>query len=125
MILTTQGNNLILQKIVNKVEVQDFVLHLYSNNYIPKKSSTIHDFQELTEDKGYKQRTMHGLFWELDKGKIQAIEEIFIFTGKAEEINGWFITEGDIVIWAEQFKESFTVKRTGDKIKLNFRIGIK
>ena len=124
-IITTQGRNLILQKIVNKVEAQDFVLHLYINDYTPKKSSTIFDFQEMPEDKGYMYRTMWGLFWELNAGKVQAVEEVFIFTGKVGKVRGWFITEGDVVIWAEKFKEAFDGKRTGDKLKLNFRIGIK
>lgn len=125
MILTTQGKNLILQKIVNKVEAQDFVLHLYSNDHSPKKSSTISDFEELKEDKGYMSRTMWGLFWELTSGKVQSVQEVFTFTGRLGEVRGWFITEGDILIWAEKFKEIFEVKRNGDTLKLSFRLGLK
>ena len=123
VILTTQGKDLILQKIINKVEQQDLVLRLFTNNYDPEKSSSRWDFDEPIMN--YSFRTMWGLFWELEEGKIKAVEEIFTFEGPAGKIRGWFITEGDIVVWAEKFDKPFDVKRKGDKIKLNFRLGIK
>ena len=125
VILTKQGESILLQKIVNKIEPQNFVLHLYNNDYTPKKSSTRQNFEELSNENGYSSKTMWGLFWELSAGKIKAVEEIFSFTGKVGKVFGWFITEGDTVIWAEKFDNYFDGKRNGDKIKLNFRLGIK
>lgn len=123
VILTTLGKKLLLSRIVNNIEAEDFVLHLYSNNYNPKKSSTVSSFKEVHAP-GYKPRTMWGLFWEVKRSKVEAVDELFTFEGKAGKIIGFYITTSGVLLWAEKFKEAFDVKRSGDSIKISIRIGI-
>ena len=124
-VLTNKGKKYLLDKIVNKKETSDFILHLFINDIVPKKATTLSDLKEA-QGFGYSERILYGIFWQDSYDGLKSMEDIFTFTGKAGKVYGYYITSDDVLIFVEKFKDGpYKVKNAGDQItiKTNLVLG--
>jgi hypothetical protein len=123
-----EGEQKILEALVNKTAPETLVLRLFTNNYTPVEASTGASFTEATGS-GYSSVSLTGASWAAatagDPSYTTYPEVTFTFTGALGNVYGYYITQttSGKVMWAEVFTGGpFNVQNNGDQIKVTPRI---
>ena len=100
---------------LNRITESGLLLHLYKNNIDLKNVKEVYDFPS---------KPLYGMFWDIEKN-IAYLEEEIVFDTPVGKVYGYFITDSNILLWAEQFKDAPLDISIGAKIKFNIRIVVK
>ena len=103
--------------------IRGTTLRLFTNDRAPKDGDSSDDYKE--PDSGYRPIGLHDSDWKLTGDKAAASAQRFEFTGKGQEIRGWFLTKGSVLIHAERMKEPFLPRIAGDWLEVKAWLEIK
>lgn len=120
-VLTHQGREYLLRKIIGKEPQGDLILRLFRNNYHPRPGSAITTFKEV-EGGGYAPRVMWGVLWDEKATHFENVET-FEFEDKAGRVYGYYVTGRGQLIFAERFDDApYEVQVKGDKIEVKIKM---
>lgn len=121
LVVPDQGENIILEAIVNKTAPQNLVLKLYTNDVTPGESDDEGDYTEASSY-GYSPVTLTGASWgAASGGSIAYAQQTFTFTGALGNVYGYFIVQAvsGKLVWAERFAGApYNIVNNGDQIKV-------
>ena len=127
-VLTGLGKDVLLEKVINIKASSDLVLHLFSNNIIPKQKDTLDRYKEV-ENGGYVPIVLWGGEWEEKELVAHSFfieKRVFIFNDKIGNVYGYYITSGNSkLIWAERFTDGPYKVNKRDKIEIKLNLSIK
>ncbi len=103
--------------------IRGTTLRLFTNDRAPKDGDSSDDYKE--PDSGYRPIGLHDSDWKLTGDKAAASVQRFSFTGRGQEIRGWFLTKGSVLIHAERMKEPFLPRIAGDWLEVKAWVEIK
>lgn len=122
-----QGEQIILEALVNKTAPETLVLCLYSNNATISETLTEAGVTEVSGN-GYSNITLTGSNWTTTPGaptEISYPQQTFTFTGAAGNVYGYYVkqaTSGKLV-WIEAFTDGpYNIQNNGDQIKVTPKI---
>lgn len=123
-----EGENRILELIVNKTAAQNLVLKLFKNNITPSDTDTAATYTEATFP-GYAAITLPGASW--NNGGSGAIsygaQQTFTCSGSAtDDIYGYYLVQSSsgILMWVERDAAApAAIRNSGDAIKLTPALG--
>jgi hypothetical protein len=128
LVVPDQGEDIMLQNIVNKAAAQNLVLKLYTNNITPSESDTEATYIEASGF-GYSAITLSGLSWNTvvrgDPSYIDYPKQAFNFTGALGNVYGYFMVQlsTGFLVYAERFTGApFNIVNNGDKIEITPKI---
>jgi hypothetical protein len=123
LVFPDQGENLVLEMLVNKTAAQNLVLKLYKSNTTPGESDTEATYTEATFT-GYSSVTLTGASWgAASGGSIAYAQQTFTSSANqtTENIYGYYLiqtTSGKLVS-AERFADGpYAITNNGDNIKI-------
>lgn len=121
LVVPDQGENIILEAIVNKTAPQNLILKLYTNDVTPGESDTEATYTEAN-GAGYGAKTLGGASWNAaSSGSISYPKQTFSFTGALGNVYGYFMvqaTSGKLV-YAERFADgAINIQSSRDFIEI-------
>lgn len=127
-----EGEQRMLELVVNKTAQANLTLHLYSNNVTPGDTNVLADFTECTGG-GYASVTLTGASWTVTAGtgtpaSASYAEQTFTWTSVpgVTTVYGYFVKNGTKVLWAERLPAApFTIAAAGDNVKITPVITLK
>lgn len=123
LVFPDQGENLVLEMLVNKTAAQNLVLKLYKSNTTPGESDTEATYTEATFT-GYSSVTLTGASWgAASGGSIAYAQQTFTSSANqtTENIYGYFIiqTTSGKLVYSERFSDGpYAITNNGDNIKI-------
>jgi len=121
LVVPDQGENIILEVIVNKTPPQDPLLKLFTNDVTPGESDTEATYTEAS-GYGYGAKALTGANWNpASGGSISHPQQIFTFTGPLGNVYGYYIVQATSgkLIWVERFAGApYNIQNNGDEIKI-------
>lgn len=119
-----EGENLILEMLVNKTAAQNLVYHLYKTNITPSDTdvNTTYSPNESTFT-GYAAITLTGASWgTAAAGAIAYAQQTWTCSGvSAESVYGYYVTQltSTKLMWAEKDASApFAIAISGDAVKV-------
>lgn len=116
-----------LNYIVNKDAVEDIVIHLYGNDYVPVETDIIGNYTEISGG-GYTDVTLTPANWTVTAGTPSSADYpqiTWAFTGTVGNVYGYYLTRqtGGELMWAERFTNGpFNIQNNGDVIRVTPRL---
>jgi hypothetical protein len=114
-----------LELIVGQAAPDNLTLHLFTNDVYPSLEDVTSTYIEVRGG-GYASKILDGNEWLVSSGIAEYPPQEFLFTDipHAHNIFGYFILQGDTLLWAERFQETvdppfrppFRVTGLGDKV---------
>lgn len=94
-------------------------LHLFANDIEPGPQDTLGSFVEPSEG-GYKPKGLMPKQWVVKNGIAAHPATVYTFSGPTQPsiIYGYFVTLGNIVMWAERLPKPFPVNLQGDTLTI-------
>jgi len=123
LVLPNQGEQIMLEALVNKVAPQTLELRLFTNDYTPVEGTTEANVTQAS-GYGYGAITLTGANWTITPGAPSLAEyaqQTFTFTGALGNVYGYYITQATSgkLVWAERFSDGpYNVQNDGDQIKV-------
>lgn len=123
LVFPDQGENLVLEMLVNKTAPQNLVLRLFKSNTTPGESDTEATYTEATFT-GYSAITLTGASWgAASGGSIAYAQQTFTSSANqtTENIYGYYYTQGTSgkAVSAERFADGpYAITNNGDNIKI-------
>jgi hypothetical protein len=124
-----QGENLIIQYIINKLQPDDVVLRLFVNDVVITETTVAADLTEST-DPAYSSITLAGATWTISQvgGETVATypDQIFNFDD-AETIYGYYISDqaNGHILWGERFPAApFNIPSSGGTLTLTPKLSL-
>ena len=123
IVFPTQGENMVLEMIVNKTAPQNLVMRLFSSNTTPGETDTEATYTEATFS-GYSAATLTGASWNAAaSGQITYAQQTFACDNDSanENIYGYYCTQvtSGKLLYAERFTDApYLVSNNGDQIKI-------
>jgi hypothetical protein len=124
-----QGENLLLQYIVNKLQPDDVVLRLFVNNVTIGESTVAADLTEAS-DPAYDSIVLTGASWTITQvgGDTVATysSQTFNFDGEAS-VYGYYVTDqaNGHILWGERFPASpFNLPSSGGTITITPKLSL-
>lgn len=128
LVVTNQGEGIVLEYIVNRDAPENLVLRLYSNDVTPAETDTAVTYTEVTGG-GYASKTLTGASWNApttgDPSYIDYAIQTWTFTGAVGNVYGYYLTRstGGELVYAERFTAApYNIQNNGDKINVTPRI---
>jgi hypothetical protein len=123
LVMPTIGKTRALELIVGQAAPDNLTLHLFSNNIHPSIDDTRKLYHEVNGG-GYTSKILDGNDWLITGETAEYPSQEFLFSGLPSPftIFGYFIMQGDVLLWAERFTKTeifeapFVVTGLGDKI---------
>jgi len=125
-VFSKKGLNYLLRKITGHEPQGDLIVHLYSNNYIPKSDSHLASFDEV-EGGDYASKIMWGVLWDEKATHFENVE-IFEFGDVIKEFNvyGYYVTGRGQWVFAERFDDGpYKIRVKGDKVEVKIRMELR
>jgi hypothetical protein len=115
-----------LELIVGQAAPDNLTLHLFSNDVTPSVTDDASAYTEVRGG-GYAPKTLDGNEWLISTGLLPLAEyapQEFLFSDvpHVHTVYGYFVLQGDTLLWAERFQETqtflppFRVTGLGDKV---------
>lgn len=123
LVLVDQGENLVLEMIVNKTAAQSLVLKLFKSNSTPGETDTEATYTEA-DFTGYSSKALTGASWgAASGGSIAYALQTFTSTAGSQNqaVYGYYIiqTTSGKLVWSERFTDGpYTIVNNGDEIKV-------
>lgn len=122
IVVPDQGENLILEMLVNKTAAQNLVLRLFKSNTTPSESDTEATYTEA-DFPGYLAATLTGASWgAASGGSIAYAQQTFTASGTPNnDVYGYYYTQatsGKLVMAERDGAAPFQVRTSGDNIKI-------
>lgn len=129
LVCPNSGELLLLQYIVGKLNADNPVLHLYSNNTLtPSDSTTIGDITEVSPTTGYTPITLLSSAWSVsqDAGVSYAThaQVTFVFSTTATAYGYYVTNETGSLLWMEGFPSAFNIPSGGGTISINPKLAL-
>jgi hypothetical protein len=106
LVVTTLGENRLLQSTLGVNALVSVMYHLYGNNWLPSQSDTLADYVELTL-LGYAPVAVPGASWSVTAdqlgGAVATAPRILWSITQAGPVYGYYVTDpgNTVVLWAE------------------------
>lgn len=127
LVVTNQGEQLLLDAFTGKTAGQNLVLRLFTSNTTPAETDTEATYTEAAGN-GYAAITLTAANWTTTPGaptNTAYAEQTFTFTGALGNVYGYYftqVTSGKLVL-AERFTSApFNIANNGDQIKITPQI---
>jgi hypothetical protein len=126
LVMPSVGGVRALELLVGQAAPDNLTLHLFANDVKPSFGDTLETYEEVSGG-GYVAKTLDGNTWLISGGSPTIAEyppQEFLFSAPPERITiyGYFIVQGDELLWAERFqpendfKPPFIVTGLGDRV---------
>lgn len=138
IVVSNEGEKLLLEAMVGKVAAATLKLKLYTNNVTPGHTDTAATYTEMGAVQGYTEKSLTTSGWNAgtagtgtgtstsNKASIEYPQQTFTAdgTGAAQTVYGYFITDsaGTTLVCAEKFSTPQTYASSGDAIKITPKI---
>jgi hypothetical protein len=127
-ILVNQGEDIMLQAVVNKLAGQNLVLKLFKSNTTPAEADTEASYTEA-DFTGYSAITLTGASWTATPGapsQVTYAEQTFTSSADqtAQTIYGYMLVQvtSAKLVAVERFASSYVIQNNGDAIKVTPKI---
>jgi hypothetical protein len=106
LVVTTLGENRLLQAMLGVNALVSVTYHLYGNNWLPQQSDTLADYVELTLT-GYAPVAVPAQSWTVTQdtlgGAVATAAAILWSITQAGPVYGYYVTDpaNSVVLWAE------------------------
>jgi hypothetical protein len=126
-LVPNEGEETLLEIIVNKTAQSDLILRLYTNNYTPIETSTYSSFTEIS-GYDYGAITLTGGSWTVGQSVGESVasydQQTFTMTSGPVVVYGYYLTKGTSkCILAERFTNGpYNVPVEGGPIKVTPKI---
>lgn len=131
LIVPRSGLATMLSLIVNRVNTtENLRLRLYSNDRVPFFEDTFESYTEVSGG-AYNSKELFGDSWIVSADTVPAVvsypEVAFTFNGTpvVNVVHGYFVTRGDVLMWAERLQVPFYVANKGDQIRITPRFTLR
>ena len=131
LVFASSGESRVLELLLNKQAQENLIMGLYSNSFLPAKSTVIGDLTETTGG-GYARLTLpNPTSWTVvasnGNGLAEAVYDTrsIIFTASIGAVHGYFMvgTTTGRYMYAEKFSDGpYLIVRSGDQINITPRI---
>lgn len=128
LVVTNQGEGIILDAMTTKVAGQNLILKLYSSNTVPDEGDTAATYTTLTEANGYTHTTLTPASWVTTLGAPTETvypQAVWTFTGAVGNVYGYILVQSTsgFLVWAERFTNGpYNIQNNGDQIKVTAKI---
>jgi hypothetical protein len=124
-----QGENLMIQYIINKLAPADIVLRLFVNDEVIDDNTVAADLTEST-DVAYSSVTLVGATWTITQAGGDTVatypDQVFNFDD-AESVYGYYVTDqaNGHILWGERFAAApFNIPASGGTITLTPKLSL-
>ena len=120
-VTVNQGEQIVLEALVNKTAGQNLVLRLFKSNTTPAETDTEATYTEA-DFTGYSAITLTGASWTYSNPTVSYAEQTFTSSAgsQSQTVYGYMLvqaTSGKLVL-AERFSSPPTITNNGDTIKV-------
>ncbi len=98
--------------------IRGLTLRLFVNERTPRDGDAADDYTEMSSG-GYRPLGIHETDWRTTQDRFTVKAPLaFTFTGSGQDVTGWYLTRGDVLIKAERLDEVFPVRLRDDRLEV-------